>query len=146
MATRETILKTVTTALRDDFQNVVNRFETITDLTNEPGDANKWPHLNVTMAPHGSSLTLDGTKENELLIPISIVGYAIAQSVEDLQIEIAKLMDQITASLTALAHVNLYCTNGFGIVRYDVIPAEDEQHHEVGIALVRAVFVTGDIG
>ena len=62
----------------------------------------------------------------------------------DLQIEVAKLIDKIVDSLSSAAHNTLYCAARFGITRYDVIPAEDEQHIEVGIAIVRASFFTGD--
>ena len=148
MATRETILTTVTTALKDDFptDNVVNRFKTVDDLINEPGSTSKWPWLNVALAPHGGEFSLDGELESAVEVPINIVAYTISQAIPpvDLQIEVAKLIDQIVDSLSSAAHNVLYCAAGFGLIRYDAIPAEDEQHIEVGIAIVRVSFFTGD--
>ncbi len=148
MATRETILSTVTVNLKDDFpdDNVVNRFKTVDDLVSEPGSEDKWPHLNVALSPHGGEFSLDGELESAVEIPINIVAYTISKAVPpvDLQIEVAKLIDQIVASLSTAAHNATYCTAGFGILRYDAIPAEDEQHIEVGIAIVKASFFTGD--
>lgn len=147
MATRELVLSTVTTALKDDFpkDNVVNRFKTVDDLINEPGNQNKFPWLNVTLAPHGGELSLDGSQEDLVELPISIMAFTIAkESDKDLQVDVAALIDSIVASLTKVAHTELYCAAGFGIVSYEATPAEDEQHHEVGVALVIAQFVTGD--
>ena len=148
MATRETILSTVTTNFKDDFltDNVVNRFKTVDDLINEPGSEDKWPWLNVALSPHGGEFSLDGELESHVEVPINVVAYTISKAVPpiDLQIEVAKLIDQIVASLSTAAHNATYCAAGFGILRYDAIPAEDEQHIEVGIAIVRASFFTGD--
>lgn len=148
MATRETILSTVTAGLKDDFptDNVVNRFKTVSDLIDEPGDASKWPWLNVALSPHGGEFSLDGELESAVELPINIVAYTISKAVPpvDLQIEVAKLIDQIVASLSTADHNAAYCAAGFGILRYDAIPAEDEQHIEVGIAIVKASFFTGD--
>ena len=148
MATRETILSTVTTNLKDDFptDNVVNRFKTVDDLINEPGSESKWPWLNVALSPHGGEFSLDGQLESHVEVPINIVAYTISKAVPpvDLQIEVAKLIDQIVDSLSSAAHNVTYCAAGFGILRYDAIPAEDEQHIEVGIAIVKASFFTGD--
>ena len=148
MATRKTVLTTVTTALKDDFptDNVVNRFKTVDDLINEPGDVSKFPWLNVALSPHGGEFSLDGELENFVEVPINIVAYTISKAIPpvDLQIEVADLIDQIINSLSSAAHNTIYCAAGFGITRYDVIPAEDEQHQEVGVAIARVTFFTGD--
>lgn len=148
MATRETILSTVTLALKDDFptDNVVNRFKTIDDLINEPGNEAKWPWLNVALSPHGGEFSLDGELESAVEVPINIVAYTISKAIPpvDLQIEVAKLIDQIVDSLSSAVHNAAYCAARFGITRYDVVPAEDEQHIEVGIAIVKVSFFTGD--
>ncbi len=147
MATRATIISTVTTALRDDFpkDNVVNRFKTVDDLINEPGNLNKFPWLNVTLASHGGDLSLDGSQQDLVVIPIAIFAFTIAKVKGiDLQIDVAALIDSIVASLTTVPHTNAYCAAGFGITSYSATPAEDEQHHDVGVAFVVAEFVTGD--
>ncbi len=148
MATRETILSTVTTNLKDDFptDNVVNRFKTVDDLVSEPGDESKWPWLNVALSPHGGEFSLDGELESSVEIPINIVAYTISKAIPpvDLQIEVAKLIDEIVDSLSSAAHNATYCAARFGITRYDALPAEDEQHIEVGIAIVKVSFFTGD--
>lgn len=148
MATRKTILTTVTTALKDDFptDNVVNRFKTVDDLFNEPGNEDKWPWLNVALAPHGGEFSLDGELETHVEVPINIVAYTISKAIppDDLQIEVADLIDKIVDSISSAAHNALYCAAGFGLTRYDAIPAEDEQHLEVGVAVVRVTFFTGD--
>jgi len=148
VATRETILTTVTLGFKDDFptDNVVNRFKTVDDLINEPGSTSKWPWLNVALSPHGGEFSLDGQLESAVEVPINIVAYTISKAVPpvDLQIEVAKLIDQIVESLSTAAHNAAYCAAGFGILRYDAVPAEDEQHIEVGVAIVKASFFTGD--
>ena len=147
MATRATVISTVTTALKDDFPsaNVVNRFKTVNDLINEPGNLNKFPWLNVTLASHGGELSLDGSQEDIVLIPIAIFAFTVAKVKDvDLQIDVAALIDSIVASLTSVAHTAAYCAAGFGITSYSATPAEDEQHHDVGVAFVVAEFVTGD--
>ena len=147
MASRATVISTVTTALKDDFpkDNVVNRFKTVNDLINEPGNLNKFPWLNVTLASHGGDLSLDGSQEDIVIIPIAIFAFTIAKVKDvDLQIDVAALIDSIVDSLTSVAHTTAYCAAGFGITSYSATPAEDEQHHDVGVAFVVAQFVTGD--
>ena len=147
MASRATVISTVTLALKDDFptDNVVNRFKTVNDLINEPGNLNKFPWLNVTLASHGGDLSLDGSQEDIVIIPIAIFAFTVAKVKDvDLQIDVAALIDSIVDSLTSVVHTAAYCAAGFGITSYNATPAEDEQHHEVGVAFVVAEFVTGD--
>lgn len=147
MATRKTIITVVTDALKDDFDNVVNKFITpaeLLDRTQVSGQS-KFPWLNVALGSHTAALDLSGTLEVEQRVPIIIVGYEKSKKTAgDLQIRIAELADSIVSSLTSQTHANTFCTNNFGIESIQLLPAEDEEHYEIGILTARVMAVSGD--
>jgi hypothetical protein len=150
MGIRETVLSTITTVLDNDFDNVVNMFRTVDSLLSEPtttsGSRVLFPWVNVNLGSHNTEFDLNSTIELEARIPVLVTAYDLVDEgeLEDLHIIMARLIDNIMNSLTSADNRATFCANNVGIDTVEIIPAEDEMHFNVCVALMRVNCISGD--
>ena len=141
MATRRTILDVTTAALRTEFDHVENRFYTAAELMDQPERYAKFPWWCVAISSHSARFDLSGTIEVEGRIPIVAIGYCISEG-EDIQLEVADLIDRFILAIRTNAQT--FDDACFSFEDIQIFPFQDENRHEVGTVVARAMAITGN--